>query len=478
MAIMTCLLVGLCFQGVLHNTAIAEDDVVGVFPKKDYWFQASPSVVWFGDKTSTTTIEVHFPTRKDIARVWMTRLGTTESEGRLELFDDGTYGDTKAGDFIFTRSDIIPYANISWFVDGKADWLGFLRVELKDGTYLGCNAGLRVGMVQLQYKNAFPVTDFGNGLSATPYAFFIEDSKNEVINDYPVADVYCGTKNYTAYKKLYSVFPDVFDFVTLMPGMQLFQPKNFGENVPYCVTASNRVKNIGLPIVDNTKEFGSQGRLIAAIYTSFGTIDINDHEIGHAWMAAAGKKLGLIQEKNISLGHWNEMTDIAGQMAYYYFDDSGVVGHFAYNGDETWHFISNFEVEPYSPLELYCMGLIPSSEIPDIHILKNPDMTDLNRITVQSYKTVTAAELVKSMGGERIPSWEESQKDFNMAFIVTQDVPYNDAAYAYFSLFGKVIMDQPEPRWTSSYAPFFWATGQRATINTLLCGYGVLNGDE
>ncbi len=460
--------ISVVFLAIMPYGALA-DDSESEFPQENAWYQATPSVVWFDDPESTTTLEVHIEGRSDVVHVWMTDLGSDEEEGKKELFDDGTHGDKTAGDNVFTLSDVM-LPNF-WSQTGFDNWWGMLRVELDDGTLTGNNYGMSVGMVSQEYKDAFPVQDFGGGLSATFYAFFIVDSQEQIFEGYPVSDFYCGQEYYDAARKLYSIFPDEFDFLTLMPGMQCFRSSDYAENVPYHVRVSNTVKNIGLPITDNTAKYGSDGRLMSFVYHSFGSIAIMDHEMGHAWSAYIGKKFAVIDEWS---PHWNDMIDVQGQMGLYYFDD-GNVGHFAYNGDETWHLVSNYDVEPYSPLELYVMGLIPSSEVPDMHILVNPDFTDVEHITADSYKTITMEQVVQSAGGERVPSYEDSQKDFNMAFVVAQDTEFNDAAYAYFSLMSRELMSLDPPRAYSSQAPFYWATGERATLNTYLGDYGVLS---
>ncbi len=460
----------------LPGPARATGVTYGEFPQKDAWTQATPSVVWGGDLESTTTLEVHIVKRKDVKRVWLTNLKTREPEGRMELFDDGTHGDKEADDNIFTLSQVVLSSNIDWsfYQTGYKNWWDFLRIELRDGTYLGQDYGMIVGTVNPKYKGGFPVTNFGKGLYATSYAFFIQDSEHKVIDSYPVSNVYCGTKNYNAYRKLYSVFPDVFDFALLMPGMQVFRPKELAENVPYNVMVSNKVKHIGLPLSDNTKSFGSAGRLKSVQYHSFGDVTILAHEIGHTWGMTLGQKLGLIEEAwDVDLGHWNHMADVQGQMGYYYFSDN-TVGHFAYNGDETWRLIPNTTKEKFSPLELYVMGLIPSSEVPDVHILKDPDVSNPQRVTAKSFKTITMSQILKSDGGERIPAVNESQKEFNLAFIVTQDLPYNDAAFAYFSLLSQAAM-RNEPWKSDRYSnPFNWATGGLATLSTYLGDFETL----
>jgi hypothetical protein len=53
------------------------------------------------------------------------------------------------------------------------------------------------------------------------------------------------------------------------------------------------------------------------------------------------------------------MSDVGGQSGAYYFAENCQIGRSTDNGDGTWHLTSNREVERYSPLELYLMGLIP-----------------------------------------------------------------------------------------------------------------------
>ena len=440
------------------------------FPHENAWARVTPSVVWCNDPESTVTFEVHIVGRSDVARVWLTDLGTAEEEQRAELFDDGTHGDVTAGDDVFTLKDVVVPCSPAFLerLGGYNTMHTMLRVELDDGTQAGHNYGATAfGMVHSDYRDMFEVQDLGNGLSATAYAFFIEDSGHEVFDGYPVATMRCGVDNFQAYQKFYSVMPDSFDFAMVTPGMMMLR-NDYAENVPYNVLVTNSVENIGMNMVDNSARFGSGGGLKSTIYHSFGSIDIFDHEVGHTWGMAIGQSLGLIQEDwDVDQGHWNDLSDIQGQMGAYFFDDdSPAIGHFAYNGDETWRLIANTDVEPYSPLELYVMGLIPPEQVPPIHILSSPDTGDLARITA-TYRTVTIEQIMAAEGGPRYPTHAETPRDYTLAFIVVQDVPFNEAAYAYFSLLSHDLMTEEAPE-GCCHAPFYWATGGRARLSTFL----------
>jgi len=436
------------------------------FPRENAWARVTPAVTWCNDSSSKLTLEVHIVGRSDVVQVEVTNGG---EDDRVVLYDDGTNGDPVAGDRVFTRSEVLLRCFAANLKYGRTvgTWVGMLRVTLSNGRTAGNNFGIAAGVVHPAYKGTFQHEDFGEGLSATSYAFFIEDRLHEVLPSYPVSPVICGTENFEAFRKLYSVLPDEFDFALVTPGLQIYRPDGLGENVPYSVHVSNAIAHIGLPPQNNTAAFGSAGRLKSIVYHSFGSIQIVDHELAHTWGASIGQSLGLIEPGPGGI-HWNEMSDVGGQLGAYYFAESGQIGRFTDNGDGTWHLRSNHEVDRYSPLELYLMGLIPPEEVPPMHVLTKPDFSSPGHITAASVRTITIQDIMDAEGGVRSPGVAESQKAFELAYVVIQDQPYNDAAYAYFSLLSYALMRRGAPEGNDRLAPFYWATGGRATLNTRL----------
>jgi hypothetical protein len=459
-------LIGAVLTGALLFVVVSRAQAQNTFPQENAWHRITPSVVWCGDPESAVTIEVHIVGRDDVAGVEVTN---RDEDDRIALYDDGTHGDAAADDRVYTASDVLLHCDPEdRFFQETRDWWGFLRVTLDDGSRVGNNFGMVAGMVHPRYRGTFEHQAFGDGLSATAYAFFIADHGHEVLDGYPVASVYCGTANYEAFRRFYGVLPDDFDFVLLMPGMQLLRPDGFAENVPYDVLVSNAVENIGLPIMDNAAAFGSSGRLKSMIYHSFGDLAIFDHEVAHTWGAGIGAGIGLLQEGRADQGHWLNTSDIGGQLGAYYFDGTGSVGHFADNGDGTWRLIATTVAEAYAPLELYVMGLIPPEEVPPIHVLEGIDLTDPERITARSVRTVTIEDIIAAEGGVRIPLAGEAQTAFNLGFIIVSEEEPNEAAYAFFSLLSRSLMTTEPPGELDDLAPFLWATGGRATLNTRL----------
>ncbi|MEJ5225128.1 MAG: choice-of-anchor X domain-containing protein, partial [Anaerolineales bacterium] len=501
MKVITVLIFLALVLGIFYQVApVSAQDDPPEFSIQTFWARVTPSV-FFCDAIGGMTIEVHVVGRKDVARVRIMdpRGDTFASAGSFYkyfsyLYDDGTNGDAVAGDNVFTRSGLRPYCpneneqtknGIGFGSWGYGTWDYYPFFELKDGTLQGSYYPIRIALVDPQYRGVFQVKDFGNGLSATAYAFFIEDPKNEVFSGYPISDIYCARPNAEAYRKLYSVLPDAFDMAMVTPGMQMLKDTGgFLENIPYALTVANDVRNIGMKIEDNSAQFGSAGRLRMVIYNSFGGLDVVDHEIGHMWGVQIGSKLGLTQADRtdfLDAYHWNVNSDTGGQMQLFYIGDSGF-GHFVPNSDgSTWRFVDNISVnadQPYSPLELYVMGLIGPEEVPPIRIFTSPpDMTDSQRVTVAAYKTITIQDIIEAEGGERIPSVADSPKNFTLAYIVAQDIPYDEAAYAYHSLMAYHLTSKLPPETRASngqpsqlrfFMPFYWATGGRATLETRL----------
>lgn len=453
------------------------------FPKSNFYARTTPGAL-FCDEKGGLTIEVTIANRPDVARVFISDSsgGITVQDdnapaiGYGEMFDNGEDGDVTAGDRVFTRSGMTPPCTTNQWGYGTINY--YLRVELRNGTFANSWYPINVGVVAAQYRGVFEVKDLGDGLSATAYAFFIEDPNGEVLDGYPLSELVCGVSNFNAYRKLYSVFSDDFDIAMVTPGLQLWRRIGHDENIPYLVRVSNDIQNIGLPIFNNAQAFGSGGRLRAAIYNSFGGLDVMDHELGHVWGMDIGRSLGLVDRSEIQHGiglegHWYENTDIGGQMSLFYFINDYEYGLVQFNAQrESWTFadgVSAQENQPYSPLELYVMGLIPPEEVPPIHIFTDLIIRPF-AVQLESYETVTIEDIMAAEGGEREPSFENSQKDFSLAYIVTQDIPYNEAGYAYASLMSYHLTSKnpPDSQTLRFYMPFYWATGGRATLETRL----------
>lgn len=420
-----------------------------------------PPVI-YTDGIDSTTLEV-VTTGSDIKQIWSTWVYM--SNDSLRLYDDGTHGDRMAGDGIYTRSG---YRRNSYgytrFSGQHATYGVEVKVIKKDHSVSRQTASIGLVKADMQYPHAI----LGVNACATRSAFFITDSKGEIFPGYPVTPIVCGeTVFLKAYQKLYSYFPDVFDFIVVVPASDLFEPVSFARRVPYCIMVKNSVRHIGLPIFDESAGYGSAGRLKAVIYHSFGNADVLDHEQGHMWGVRAGFSTGIVDGlagADQRYGHWLENCDIDGKM-------SGYVGskRLVAAGEGTWRLRDQSATsELFSPLELYIMGLIPPSDVPPIHILHNPDYTDPNHVTCNSFTTVTIADIINAEGGGRVPAYPNAQTAFQCAFVFVSDQSFTEAEFAFGSILAEYYAsDLPG---SLHVMPFETAVGKRATLEAALPG--------
>ncbi|MBM3744303.1 MAG: hypothetical protein FJW34_00725, partial [Acidobacteria bacterium] len=417
-----------------------------------------PPVIYF-DGSTATRVEVA-TTGQSIRQVLLTypELGA--------MYDDGSHGDRIAGDGIYTLSGVTMRgaAGTMPYYGGTHGAAGFrVKIIKTDGTEQEVTA---VTYALVSAGQNFPTLQLADGLYATGSAFFVVDPKGEALDSViPLGSVRCGRGAYAAFHKLYSVFPDVFDFVVVMPSGSILDPaRDYGENTPYFVRAKNEIRNIGVPLFDRTAEFGSQGRLRGMIYHSFGEGAILDHEIGHSWMASFGKRFELSECAQCYGDHWNPYTDIGGQMGAFLLNVPGVAaGHLVANGDGTFRVQQvDQSAQGYSKLDLYLMGLIPSSEVPLVNKLVNPDFSNPQRVTAQRVETYTIQQLVQAEGGERVPAFP-TQKDFNLAFVAVKNKAFTPAEFAYFSLVARYFASRE--RGERYFVPFNAATGGRGALN-------------
>jgi len=451
--------IALVLVGSLGITPEIYSDSDGVSTFLYHYFD--PPVV-YNDGRTPTTLEI-VTTGQGIAQVSV----TIPWLGTLPMYDDGTHADRVPNDGIYTI-DNITIKDMEWTLHfGGTHGVYDPRVTIlkRDGTEETVYPMFGLGIVK--EGEEFPAVQLGEGLYATEHAFFIVDPSGETLGvlNWPLGDIQCGKATFEATHKLYSVFPDIFDFVVVMPSGTIFDPQwDYKVTVPYFVRAKNEIRNIGIPLFDETAKFGSQGRLRGMIYHSFGTGQVLDHEIGHAWSAYLGQELGLS-----SGGHWGRYSDVGGQMASYVSHPDVPLGsgHLVDNGDGTWRVEREpGDNMPYSKLDLYVMGLIPPEEVPPVHLLINPDFSDPQRVTAERVETYTIEQLMAAEGGERVPSWRESQKEFNIAFIAVKNKEFTPAEFAFFSLVAKYFTSKEQG--DLGLTTFYTATGGRATLNAKL----------
>ncbi|MEW5825332.1 MAG: choice-of-anchor X domain-containing protein [Candidatus Bipolaricaulota bacterium] len=428
------------------------------------WTSVRPSVVWCGDRLSTVTIETHVqsPSRVISARI----VGPNET---ISLHDDGSHGDRVAGDGVFTASEVRPYCHSRFtlrFERSLAVWSGRLLLTTADGKVWEDPVPLRIGLVNPKYRLKSDVATWGDGVSTTANAIFIQDVDHRVFDRYPVSATPIDEALRVAARMVYRTAPDVFDFLVLMPAMPMFAADGGTEVAAASVRVSNDVLHIGIPIFNDAGDFSSSGRLQSAIFHSFGSLDLVDREIVRRWAPDAGVPLGLAHSDAEGCGCWVETSDIGGHLAAAAQVD-GRLGRLVSSGEGTWSLTPVPQTEPYAPLEMYLMGLLPSSLVPPVHILLDPKAADSSRVTGQQTRTVTAEEIVAALGGEREPASASGEPIlFTVAFVIVGEDPFGDAEYAFYTLLSYMLASSGPPLEGDLFSPFSWATGGKAALDT------------
>ena len=241
------------------------------------------------------------------------------------------------------------------------------------------------------------------------------------------------------------------------------------------IAVSNYAYGIGRERFTHSLHYGSQGRLKMVIQMSERNGLITGpslHGFIHLWAAhnvlptdypehwgfsSAHGQLGGFDRKNLK--HLGDNRYSAGRF--------GLKGNFG-------------NTIPYSPIEMYLAGWLPSGEVPDLLVAKNASflMSDGQRVkdedgnpifTATDLQTVTIEDIITKLG-PRNPPLETSRKHFQVAVVLLEDdehVATPDTIkklreqIELFSFIGDV---RPEETATE-FINFWTATGGRATLS-------------
>jgi len=239
-------------------------------------------------------------------------------------------------------------------------------------------------------------------------------------------------------KDVYKKFPDKYDFIFFV----LNEP-SIPSSLSYygkLIGVSNDVQGIGKIIYDYTSDYGSSGKLKAVMqvtgleYLKYGPAL---HELAHQWANFALPTHSVdAPGSNITSyvygSHWGFTGgSTKGQLGG--FKQSSLIenGSYSYTVDEFGPFANGGNGIPFNELELYLMGMLPISSVTPFDMFT--DITSLAIDTLTFDYTFTAAtrttytpESLESLLGDRVPSLENSQKDFNLLVIVITDAPLSD----------------------------------------------------
>ncbi len=261
-----------------------------------------------------------------------------------------------------------------------------------------------------------------------------------------IAEVFSTHQNLDlaqAAQVFYSTHPDSYDGLIVFSDFSLFLD---GGAFAYAIPIRNSIRGIinrDLQQYDYGEEFGSRERLsvlvnmgdvsryppdpgIPFLYTN-NSLSILGQEFGHRWLALVD--IGSPQLLGRGQSHWSFLHNTFGSvMEGNEIEDLGR-GNFRTIGATV----------RYSPLDQYVMGLRAASEVPPWFVVTNPRFSSTPASNFPSYclnlnelpscppfvgiqlsgarQNVTIGDVISHLG-PRIPSFEEAQKDFRVAFIL------------------------------------------------------------
>ncbi len=262
----------------------------------------------------------------------------------------------------------------------------------------------------------------------------------------------------TVSNKVYEHLNDTFDFIFIL-SVETEQPA--GLYYGLSTKAQNHVQGLGNSIYDNTAAYGSAGKLKSIIHmplTEYIRSGPFLHEIAHYWgnhgfvSTTVGGHWGYSSVGG-QLGGFNELTDMGG-------------GNYKANVTGKTSFGTNANganTVPYGNAELYLMGLIKADELESIKVAKNPVSTGNGTFTADAITTVTAAELIADHGA-RIPSEENSQKEFKGITVVLSTSPLSDEKKNSIATNLDNFSKNSAPDAWGSALNFWQATKEKATI--------------
>ena len=234
---------------------------------------------------------------------------------------------------------------------------------------------------------------------------------------------------------IYEVFSDDFDFIFFVNGNEY----NRADGLKYAgrhIGVKQDVSGIGKSKYDSSHDYGSAGKLQGIIhFTDYQSVRSGPflHEIAHQWAnhyyeTTKGGHFG-----NACVG--GEYGCQLGGCSLDTMQDLGDNTYKLNSGREGWTsfgpIANGANGVPYCDTELYLMGYVPASQVPDtMHFSGLTSSGPWNDKTYHStsVRSYSIDDMV-SQHGERVPDHNESQKDFSGIVVVLSDSQLSDAQW-------------------------------------------------
>ena len=156
------------------------------------------------------------------------------------------------------------------------------------------------------------------------------------------------------------------------------------------------------------------------------------HELAHGWGVRFLAPDVLAQQVTDSDSHWG-FSSAGGQLGGWLpgtLVDLGN-GQFELSSGEVAFGGRSFNSVPYSPIELYLMGLADPGEVDPIQVAINAAPLSLFQFTADEIVELTIDDIVAA-NGDRVPSAEDSQRHFKLTLVVLTDHELNGTEWKFY----------------------------------------------
>ena len=231
-------------------------------------------------------------------------------------------------------------------------------------------------------------------------------------------------------KKFYKNNPDKFDFLAILTAFPSNNDYDFANKI------KSDIKGLGpcIGIYDSSLGYGSSGKLR-------GTVVIHDidqytnttgdllHELSHFWLMYV---CNIDEDKSLWIspggGHWSPFVDTSVRIDGKVYMSPNGGNPWRDNGDGTFSVdtkdvpsVSGSSVGwlRFNSIELYLMGFLPKSEAKPIYMIVT-NYTNIQNLSppISGWKKTIYIDDIVKIAGEREPSFPNTQRNFNVAFIL------------------------------------------------------------
>jgi hypothetical protein len=230
-------------------------------------------------------------------------------------------------------------------------------------------------------------------------------------------------------KKFYETHPDNYDQILIWTDQRLIR-----DAFAFELTVANEIRGLGVDIYDQSRDYGSGGRLRSVVVmdaiTKYpddpnqkflgenSTLSVMGQEVGHRWLAYLEIRDHNGEQSDILLGrdlaHWS----------FFFDSDASVMEGNDIEDLGGGQFRTVDAVKRYSRLDQYAMGLVPSTQVPPFFYVESPvsnhqreDGPEIG-VSFSGTRRDVLIDDVIAIQGQRSPSSRESSRVHRQAFLL------------------------------------------------------------